>query len=446
MENTGLMMKKSHDLFMASTALILNTIKTNVTDESKQVVKNSIKLFDALMSKQLLVEDIGNIIKRVFNIVSSDLESLKNKDTKLFQLKEKKNGKTIRLIILPGIDLDEAYNLMSNDSKELLWKFVKSLYVASSKLILMVNKSGISESVIKLTNEISDGFNTQELLSTFHSTFPGSTLIAKDDFDPFIGVGTNAGNFSVNDILNAPKQVQEVSSPGIGSMAKMLGVDKMLNLDDLSKQLQNINQKDIDDATENIKKLLGGNVDEGTSDMINMMLKDITQELKTDNIAKGDPINNIVKIAETVAKNMIPKIDPKKVDMNKVWSSTQNLSKNYVDEKGNKVFQGNNNPLSMLTNLMETQMKYAQKVKTNDKSKTPDDEYIKECEDIFKKMGMSNVDLSKLKKMDMSKVANDIDSMGDLVGTKVNNPETKELIPLASQSVKSKKNKNKKTT
>lgn len=416
MENTSLIMKKSHELFLASTTLLLYTIKTNINDNSKQIKKNTDKFYDALVTQKFTVEDIGDFIKKTFTVISGNITLLKSQDVKLFQLRESKNNKLIRVTILPGIDLNEAYNLLNDNAKTLLWKYVKSLYIAASKLVLLVNKTGISEDIVRKTSELSSNFNQQEIFSVFHTTFPNSTLIDKEDFDPFIGVGTNNGDgFSVNDIVNVSKSIDtnQSSDPGIGSMLKMVGVDKMINLDDLSNQLKNINQQDITEATENIKKLLGNNIDEGTSEMIGIMLNDITNELKTDNLTKGDPINNIVKIAETVAKNMLPKIDPKKVDMNKVWASTQNMAKNYVDDKGNKVFQGGN-PLSMLTNLMESQMNNSNKFS----SKQPTNEqYVKECEDIFKKMGMSNMDMKKLKNMDISKIMSNIDSAGNISAT-----------------------------
>lgn len=422
MENTSLMMKKSHELFMASTALLLNTIKSNVTDVNKQIRKNTDKFYDALVAKKFTVEDIGGIIKKTFTVISSNIQLLKDQNTKLFKLRENKNNKSLRVTILPGIDLEEAYNLIGDDARALLWKYVKSLYVASSRLILMVNKTGFSDDIIQKTNDVSNNFNQQEIFTTFHTTFPDSTLIDKEDFDPFIGVGANVGaGFSVNDIVSVSKSSNQGGSAtdtGLSSMLKMVGADKMLNLEDLSNQLKNINQKDINDATDNIKKLLGNNIDEGTSEMISIMLNDITQELKTDNLTKGDPINNIVKIAETVAKNMIPKIDPKKVDMNKVWASTQNMAKNYVDDKGNKVFQGGGNPLSMLTSLMESQMKTSQKPSSDKQS--ANDQYMKDCVDIFKKMGVGNLDMAKLKKMDMSKIMSDIDSAGNLPATEKN--------------------------
>ena len=153
----------------------------------------------------------------------------------------------------------------------------------------------------------------------------------------------------------------------------MLGVDKMLNMEELSKQLKNINKSEIDEATANIKNLLGSNVDENTSDMIGNILNDITDQLKASDLSNGDPIQNIISIAERVAQNTLPKIDKNKVDIKKVFESTQNLANNYKDKDGKPLmanFGNGVNPLDILSSLMQNpnnppnkdQMKMAQEM------------------------------------------------------------------------------------
>jgi hypothetical protein len=415
--NTGIIMKKSYDLFMACIALILNLIDTNITDETRQVKKNTNKFLEALLDKKFEAEDMGNIIKKVFTVIANNLIYLKDKNSKLFQLREVKNEKQLKVTILPGIDLDEAHTLLQPAAIQLLWKYIRGLYIASSQLILLVNKSGVDDQTIKLTGEITANFNRTELFTAFHTIYPESTLIQKEVFDPFIGVGNN-DNFSIDDILTAPQLPSEGGGiGGIGDMTSMLGIDKMFDLGDLSNQLKNLNQQDINDATENIKKLLGNNVDVATSDMITMMLQDITQELKSDDLSNGgNPINNIIKIAQSVAEKMMPKIDTKKIDITKMWNSTQNLAKNYVDKKGNKIFQNNNNPLSMLNNLVESHIKNSSQTTPSQSSKPTKDETMKEYEDIFKKMGLTNADMTKIKNMDPNVL---------LKGFEANNKSTK---------------------
>ena len=125
----------------------------------------------------------------------------------------------------------------------------------------------------------------------------------------------------------------------------MVGIDKMLNLGELTEQLKNMKKEDIDEATNSIKCLLGN--DDNTSNLVSDMLMNIQDELKKENISNGNPLDNIVKIAESVASKMKPKMDEDGVDMNKLWQSTQNLANQCANENGNSLFGNGNNPFDL---------------------------------------------------------------------------------------------------
>lgn len=394
-------LQKYYDLFIVGISLILNTIIENVPD-SCTVKKNAIVFHQALENKQLDVTKVGDMIKKVFTVICKHLNYLKKKDPKLFSIKEIKGNREVKVTILPGIDLEEAYKNFNDSQKAELWKYLKIIFNASLKLIYSVNKNTDSE-INNFSENIEKEIPESDVYNSFYEKNPNSKLYKKsNDFNPFMGVGNNTnGNFGVDELTSGPQSLSD-QTPGIGSVAELLGIDKMLNLDQLADQLKNINPNDIQEATENIKKLLGGNVDEGTSEMINMMLHDITSELQKDKLSKGgNPVNSILNIAEKVAKDMMPKIDPKKIDMNKVWQSTQNLAKNYTDQKGEKVFNGDNNPLSMLTGLMEKQMNYVKNAQTGNGhvNKQAQNEMLKEYQDIMSKMGMKGANLNGLQNL-----------------------------------------------
>jgi hypothetical protein len=86
------------------------------------------------------------------------------------------------------------------------------------------------------------------------------------------------------------------------------------------------------------------------------MLSEITDELKSDKFSDGNPLDNIIKIAESVAKKVIPKMEKNKVDMGKILQSTQNLTSGLTDAEGKPVFNDKFNPLNMLTNMMQTKI------------------------------------------------------------------------------------------
>ncbi|ARF09368.1 hypothetical protein Catovirus_2_317 [Catovirus CTV1] len=390
-------LQKYHDLFVMNITLILNTIITEINDNSS-VKKNAIIFYQALDNRQFDMTKTSEMIKKVFSVISKNLDLFKNKDSRIFELKEMREDREVKVTIIPGIDLYEAYVRFNDTSRNLLWKYLKSLYYSSIKMIYTVNGS-MDPEILKIERAIKKVISETEIQNDFYEKNPYSKLYRKEDtFNPYIGVGDDTnGNFGVDELSSGPELLGDQTAPGIGSMASLLGIDKMFNLSQLTDQLKNIDPKEIEAHSESIKKMLGDNVDEGTSEMINMMLHDITDELKKDKLSQSqNPVDSIIKIAETVAGKIAPRLDPKKMDMNKIWQSTQNLAKNYTDQKGEKVFNNENNPLTMLTGLMEKQMKSA---KAGVHGKQAQGEIIKEYQDVMNKMGMGNINLSGLQNM-----------------------------------------------
>lgn len=392
-------LQRHHDLFIISIILILNTITKN-TNEELSVHKNAQTFVAVLENKQFDMTKTSDIIKKVFTVISKNINIFKKKDQALFSIKEFKEGREVKTTIIPGIDLEEAYRNFDIETQKLLWKYLKTLYYSSIKMIYAVNGT-VDDEILKICESIQKSISESDIYNEFYENNPDSKLYKKDtSFNPYVGIGDNSnGTFGVDELTSGPQSLSEQSGPGIGSVVSLLGIDKMFNLDQLTDQLKNIDQKEIDEASENIKKLLGGNLDEGTSEMINMMLHDITSELRKDNLSNGNnPVNNILKVAEKVAGNMVHKIDPKKIDMTKVWESTQNLAKNYTDQKGEKIFNGDSNPLSMLTGLMEKQMNNVKNTGGKPNKQSQND-MLKEYQDIMNKMGMQNINLSGIQNL-----------------------------------------------
>ncbi len=380
--------QKFYDLFISGSLLLLNSIITDLPDNDISVKKNAQLFYQALDEKQLDIMKVGDMIKKVFTVISKNILLFKFRDPKLFTIKEIKDNREVKVTILPGIDLEEAYKYFNDPSKSNLWKYLGVIYYASVKMIYSANNN-VNNEIALMCNNIGENISENEIMEEVFEKLPNSKLFKKSDqFNPFVGVESELnGNFGVDELTSGPQTLSSGAAPGIDSMIQMLGIDKMLNFDQLTEQLKNIDPKDIDDATENIKKLLGGNVDEGTSDMISTMLHDITDELRKDDFTKnGSPVNSIFKIAENVAKNMMPKFDAQKIDMNKIWQSTQNLAKNYTDQNGQKVFDGDNNPLAMLTGIMEKQMNMIKNNPPTNHNQTHN-EMMKEYQDVMKKMG-----------------------------------------------------------
>jgi hypothetical protein len=383
------MMHKCHEIFLNNIVLLLNDI-IEIIPTSRPVRKNADKFLDAIRNNSLSVEKISDIIKKIYTVLGANISYLKGKNNKIFTLREfsQKDIKEVKITIVPGIDLEDVYNRYGDEKRILLWVYLNRIFYASVKLLHLVNPTCISNDALLYIKEIENSSDIKDILNN-------NTTNNSSEFNPYVGVGNNTDDFGVENIMSGPDCLpgDKQSPSGISSMAKLMGIDKMINMEELSQQLKNIDKTEIDAATQNIKQLLGGNIDEGTSDMINLMLNDITDELKKDNVANGDPMDNIIKIADTVAHRMMPKIDPNKVDMKKMFESTKNLASNCKDGKGNNIFNGPNNPLEMLSGMMESQMK------GNKGSGKSDVLNMDACKKMFSQMGISENDFDKISKM-----------------------------------------------
>jgi len=347
--------------------VLISATSQKVIDNLGKLRSTSENFLNSILNGDMNMDGVSGIIKKIFTAISANYDLLKNKDPKIFQLKTlKENGKQVTMTIVPGLDIIYSWYCLNNEDRDNLWFYLENMFVSGTKMIHLVNETSINNFDTKMLKEL----NYTRLNKNFQEKFPEQTVIntMNLDIDPFLGVGqSNVQNFGVEDMLVAANEIATPQAPGIGSMAKMLGVDKMFNMDELSKQLKNINKSEIDEATKNIQKLLGSNVDENTSNMIGSILSDITDHLKNEDIGNGDPIQNIINIAEKVAQKAMPKIDTNKVDMKKIFESTQNLANNYKDENGNPILNGKNNPLAMLSSMMQGQMQGQMQGKMSDK-------------------------------------------------------------------------------
>ena len=362
--------------------ILIQSSMTKIRDNLEKLQSSSSNFLESILKGDVTIDGVSGMIKKIFTAVSNNYELLRDQSPKLFQLKvtkvskvdNKEDNKEVTVTIIPGLDMIYSWYCLSDIDRTNLWFYIENMFISGTKMIHLVNETNSFDT--KILKEI----NYARIKKDFMTAFPEQEIevvnVMNLDVDPFLlGVGSNNNqDFGVDNMIASTQDIKnDVTTPGISSIAKMLGVDKMLNMEELSKQLKNINKSEIDEATANIKNLLGSNVDENTSDMIGNILNDITDQLKASDLSNGDPIQNIISIAERVAQNTLPKIDKNKVDIKKVFESTQNLANNYKDKDGKPLmanFGNGVNPLDILSSLMQNpnnapnkdQMKMAQEM------------------------------------------------------------------------------------
>lgn len=295
-----------------------------------------VKVFDKL--------DVGKLMLRFLTTMRPYEQMLKSRDETIFNSS---------LLLFPGIDISDAWSHLTSGQKNKIWTYLQLLFV-QAELLLNSEESKEKDSeknktIHTMVDDINKGSEQND-----KQEFDPFTTDGEKEFDPFVGVGDDNNDYCVTDVMESTKNIPDEpsSKPGLGSIANLVGIDKMVNLDELSDQLKNMSKDDIDDATNNIKGLLGNNVDENTSNLITNMLSNISEELKKDDVANGNPLDSIMKIAESVADKMRPALQKDGFNMEQLFNSTQNLAAQYKDDQGNPIFDENSNPMNMLNNMM----------------------------------------------------------------------------------------------
>lgn len=278
--------------------------------------------------------DMDKVILRYYNILNEHSGKIKNRDETLF---------SNNLNVFPGIELSECWKKLSSGQKRKIWIYLEMLFVLSELIIQDNSEKEAKEKSNDLSN----------MAHTIVKNEEGTVDNADQNFNPYVGVGSSNGEYSIEEMFSGPQTLpgEENNDSALPGMANF-GLNSMFNIGELKDQLKNMKKEDIEEATNNIKKMLGNNDDDNTSTLISDMLNNITEELKNDEMNEGDPFKNIVKIAESVADKMKPQMESSNIDMSQLLNSTQSLASQCEDENGNNLFAGGVNPFNLVNQMM----------------------------------------------------------------------------------------------
>jgi hypothetical protein len=249
---------------------------------------------------------------------------LKDKDESLFNNK---------LPVIPKVDLSQLWNKLRSGQKKKVWTYLNIILLLSEMIIGGKTDKDKEQSLVNIGTPNSESFN------------------------PYTGIGTVNESCSIDNInkgdIKLPNEKKNNTSlpiPNIGSLTNMMGLD----VNALQKQLKNMKPEDLESATDSIKNMLGDNIDDNTSSLISDIIKNVTTEIKDGNIADGNPIDNIMKIAGTVANRMQDKLKDSNVNVDQLLNSTKNMG-NFKDKNGNPIF-GGINPFDIVNKMMKPVM------------------------------------------------------------------------------------------
>ncbi len=242
--------------------------------------------------------DMGKVLFRYYHIMNAYKTAIDNKDESLF---------TTPLIIFPGIDLSEHWSTLTSGQKKKMWIHLQLLLLLSEMIIT----SGPDEA-----NEADKTLANVPDATKKESIGP--------EFNPYIGVGGDVGEYSVNEMFSGHESLPETADmPNLGSLAGAVGLNKMFNINDLKEELKNMDPSQIDEAATTLTGLMGNNVDDSSKQVIANMISKIADKLQNDEMNSDNPMEALQQIAEGVAVAMQPEMES--VDMTNLINSTQQL-------------------------------------------------------------------------------------------------------------------------
>lgn len=228
------------------------------------------------------------IIKRYNNVMNPLKEKLTQRDVNLFSKP---------LFIIPEFDMSFFWDNLPVENKDHVWETLSRLLIYSN--ILLANPA--QQAPVKVIEKKKDPIK---------------------EVNPFIGIGENNTNISVDSLR------KEVESGKVDGNPIMKALKDKLNVDELSKQLQNVDKNSISQMTDEVKKIIAPHVDDPqVSGLIGDMLTNIGDELKNSDLSGGNLFETMLQIAEKMSTKLASDANNNKCSPEKLLASTQSIMK-----------------------------------------------------------------------------------------------------------------------
>lgn len=339
--------------FTASSIGILNLLQDvcniRISDNNiSQKEQNLITKF--LNSSNRFISDIKQntesfnstrIVKKAFSALKTvnACNYLKSKDSKLFSMRDE--NKCI-VTIISGIDIRIGYRLLSETQINQFWQYI---YLFTSSVYNMIKNANPT----KFNNHI----HVSETLKYIENDLTQTGVIFNNMvFNPFIGIGENNEEYSLNDMFTGDTLPSE-HKMSIDNVLNMLGVDKMFDEHKLDEQLKDIGQEQVNEATEKIASLLGAQNNTEVKEVCETLIQDIVLNLKQNGISNiGDTLQKVAQNAK--GKIELSKMQKTAESMKQFMANSQERVKNLTDENGNPIGEDILNNLSTPMNILKS--------------------------------------------------------------------------------------------
>lgn len=317
--------------FIANLRSFVEDLNRYVPNQGAQKI---IQVFDKLKMERIII--------RFYQTLKKHDTQLKTYDEGLFK---------DDLVLLPGLNVTSIWTQLTPKRKKKVFAYLNLLYVLSD-LIVKSNKdsSDKKHDLNKIEEEVNQSSESQS-----ESEKSSKKQL---DFNPYDGVGgEDVGHeqFSLEQLYSGPETLpnsgdNSQSSGAVAGLGMLMGGSGLgnLNMNELKNELKNITDEDITEATSGLREMLNANADDKTSSLFSSVIENITAELRTNDLKNGDPFQNIINVAQSIATKMQGKISQE--DMTHLMNSTTSMAQKYADDFG--VGEHTDNPEKLMEQLL----------------------------------------------------------------------------------------------
>ena len=288
--------------------------KLGVHEKFRQTCDNIISEYQSSTSLDDSTVDHVKIIKKVFYVLKDNVELIKSRDAKLFTVRNKENKITT---IIPGLNINLIYSYLTEEQQSEVWNQVYTMFVTTVSMVYAnTSKSRHKQYVLDAVD-----YCRKELAKSSNPMI-----------NVFMGLGTSASGLDLEALMN-----KDINIPGTEANTGLLGslgVDKLMQLQNLSDEIKNFSENDVNETIDTLGGLLGNDTD--VKDVCSTMVKTVISDLKQNGI------ENIFDVAKRVSSQLSGLIDPNKMaktanKMTDLMASNSDKIKDLKDENGNPI-------------------------------------------------------------------------------------------------------------
>lgn len=288
--------------------------------------------------------NFATVVYKIGTLLKNNVQMINDKNQELFN---------DTFIVLPNFDLKPLWPKLKTGQKNKVWIYLSILQIESDLIITQASneKVTVKEETVKEENvKINDD----------------NDLIK---FDPFEGIGSNDTN--VAELYESISLMdEEEGGPGIESVMKMLGVDKMIDIKGITEQIRTMTPESIKENMDKLQEVLGDDMDKDTYEIVETMLFGMNKGLQNQ--------DNLIKALEETSKTMEPIMKEKKFDPQKLIKAASAAMETQKNPDGSSI----PNPMAMLSNFFNPG--------------TSKKQMLQQAQNMLGQMGMGNVDMSKI--------------------------------------------------